>query len=294
MKAILFCILLPFIYLFMLIPFPVIYIFSDIIYFLLYYVIGYRKKVVFSNLKKSFPEKSEDEIKKIAKKFYRYLCDVFLETFKTLTVFKSVAKKRIYLSPASTKMIQDYYDQKKSLIFVLGHYGNWEWSANAFSINCKHQLYVIYHPISNKQFNWLMHKIRTRFGSKFIPMREIFKEMLRNKNEINATAFVADQTPSNENAYWTTFLNQDTPVFWGTEQIAKKMNYPVLYVTIDRVKRGYYEINTEVLFENPKDTTEGQISEAHTRKLEQDIIKKPEIWLWSHKRWKHSDKKPKK
>ena len=287
MKTILFYIFLPVLYLFMLIPFPVIYIFSDIIYFVLYYIIGYRKNVVFSNLRNSFPEKSDEEIKKIAKKFYRYLCDVLLETFKTLTVSKSVSLKHCHLTERSKAMLDGYYAQQKSLIFVLGHYGNWEWSANAFSLDCKHQLYVIYHPITNKQFNWLMHKIRTRFGSKFIPMREIFKEMIRTKNEINATAFVADQTPSNENAYWTKFLNQDTPVFWGTEQIAKKMNYPVLYVTINRVKRGYYEIETEVLTENPKDTSEGEISEAHTRKLEADIIKKPEIWLWSHRRWKH-------
>jgi KDO2-lipid IV(A) lauroyltransferase len=276
----------------MLLPLPAIYVLSDFFYFILYHLIGYRKKVVFENLRNSFPEKSEKEIEKLARKFYRYLCDLFLETFKTLTIRKSVALKRCYLTPKSLEMFEKYYQEKQKLIFVMGHFGNWEWSGNTFSLSCKHQLYVIYHPISNQYFNGLMYKLRTRFGSKLIAMRDTYKEMINNKNEINATAFVADQTPSNENAYWTKFLNQDTPVFWGTERIAKKMNYPVIYVSIRRKKRGYYEIHAETLFANPKDTAEGEISEAHTRKLEQDIINQPEIWLWSHRRWKHSQKKP--
>ena len=121
-------------------------------------------------------------------------------------------------------------------------------------------------------------------------LNELLNEIKSNKNEVNATAFIADQTPSPEGAYWTTFLNQDTPVFWGTEKIAQKLNYPVVYVTVSRVKRGYYEVNTEYLVKEPKNTKEGEISELHTRKLEQDIIAQPEIWLWSHRRWKHKRK----
>lgn len=276
----------------MLIPFPLFYGLSDFIYFILYYVIGYRKKVVFGNLKKSFPEKSDEELRKISRKFYRYLCDLLLETFKTLTIRKSVALKRCVITPQAKTLFDNYYEKKQSVIIVMGHYGNWEWAGNTFSLTNKHQLYVIYHPLTNKYFDGLMYRLRTRFGSKLIPMRETFKDMVKFRNEINATAFIADQTPSAENAYWTTFLHQDTPVFWGTERIAKKMNYPVVYVTVKRKKRGMYEIDAETLFENPKDTKDGEISEAHTRKLEQDIINQPEIWLWSHRRWKHSDKKP--
>ena len=118
-------------------------------------------------------------------------------------------------------------------------------------------------------------------------MRDTYKEMIRLKDEVNATAFIADQTPAPESAYWTTFLNQDTPVFWGTEKIAKKVNYPVVYASVKRTARGYYEILAETLFENPKATVDGEISEAHTRKLEKEIREQPEIWLWSHRRWKH-------
>jgi KDO2-lipid IV(A) lauroyltransferase len=132
-----------------------------------------------------------------------------------------------------------------------------------------------------------MYDMRTRFGTKLYAMKDTMREMVRNRHEVNATAFIADQTPSPEGAYWTTFLNQDTPVFWGTEKIAQKFNYPVVYVTIKRLNRGFYEVDSEVLVTDSKNTKEGEISELHTRKLEQDIISQPEIWLWSHRRWKH-------
>lgn len=271
----------------MLIPFPVFYLLSDFVFLILYYVIGYRKKVVLQNLQKSFPGKSPEEIKRIRFKFYRYLCDLFLETFKTLTILKSVARKRCTINPNAQALFDHYHAQNKSIIIVMGHYGNWEWAGNTFSLACKQQLYVIYHPLSNKYFNGLIYHLRTRFGTKLYAMSDTFKEMVKNRNEVNATAFIADQTPAPENAYWTTFLNQDTPVFWGTEKIARKMNFPVVYVSIKRHKRGRYEIFAETLVENPKDTKDGEISELHTRRLEKDIREQPEIWLWSHRRWKH-------
>lgn len=271
----------------MLVPFPVFYLLSDFVFFILYYVIGYRKKVVVQNLQRSFPEKSPEEIQRISRKFYRYLCDLFLETFKTLTITKKNALKHCYLNNEARVLFEKYHAQKKSVIIVMGHYGNWEWAGNAYSLQCPQQLYVIYHPLSNKYFNSLIRKIRMRFGTKLYAMNDTFKEMVKNRNEVNATAFIADQTPAPENAYWTNFLNQDTPVFWGTEKIAKKMNFPVIYVTIKRHKRGRYEVFAETLFENPRDTKDGEISEAHTRRLEKDIKEKPETWLWSHRRWKH-------
>ncbi len=287
MKSIIFYFSLPFLYLISILPFPIFYLFSDFIYFLLYYVIGYRKEVVYANLKNSFPGKSDAEIKKIRKQFYKYLCDLVLETFKTLTISQSSAKKRCYMGPETLELFNRYAEEKKSIIIVMGHFGNWEWAGNTFSLNCRQQLYVIYHPLSNKYFDGLIYRMRTRFGSKLIAMRDTYKDMIRLKEEVNATAFIADQTPAPESAYWTTFLNQDTPVFWGTEKIAKKVNYPVVYASVKRTGRGYYEIKAETLFENPKATTDGEISEAHTRKLEKEIREQPEIWLWSHRRWKH-------
>ncbi len=290
MSTIAFYLALPFLYLISLLPFPIFYMVSDSIYFLLYRVIGYRKKVVYENLKNSFPEKSHEALKKIEKEFYHYLCDLFLETLKTLTISKEEAIKRCALNNNTQRIFKELYDQKKSCILVMGHYGNWEWAGNSFSLINPQQLYVIYHPLTNKHFDKLMYDMRTRFGSKLYAMKDTMREMIRNRNEINATAFIADQTPSPENAYWTRFLNQDTPVFWGTEKIAQKLNYPVVYVTVNKLKRGYYEVNTEYLVQEPKHTAEGEISELHTRKLEKDIIAQPEIWLWSHRRWKHKRK----
>lgn len=287
MQKILAYIATPFIYLLAILPFPVLYGVSYGVYVLLYRIIGYRKKVVLGNLRNAFPQKSEAEIQQIARGFYRYLCDLFLETFKTLTISKQEMLRHCSMNPEAKKIMDKYAAEGKSIILVLGHLGNWEWAGNTFSMECKQQLYVIYHPITNAFFDQLMYKMRTRFGAKLIPMKNTFREMLAMKNEVNATAFIADQTPSSQNAYWTTFLNQDTPVFWGTEVIAKKLKLPVVYISVNKLRRGYYEMNAEVLHDNPAATAEGEISELHTKRLEKDIIAHPETWLWSHRRWKH-------
>ncbi|WP_276134443.1 lysophospholipid acyltransferase family protein [Polluticoccus soli] len=292
MQALVYYLVLPFIYLVSLLPFGALYAVSDFMYVVLYKLLGYRKGVVLTNLRKSFPEKSEKEIEQIASNYYKYLCDLFLETFKTLTVSRKTMLKHCYFSPQALKVFDDLAAENKSVVLVMGHFGNWEWAGNTFSMQCKHQLYVIYHPIRNKYFDWLMYRMRTRFGTKLIAMKDTFREMLANREELNATAFIADQTPAPENAYWTEFLNQDTPVFKGTELIARKVNYTIVYAKVKRVKRGYYEIFAEVLHDNPKSTTDGEISELHTKKLEQDIIEQPEIWLWSHRRWKHKRPTP--
>jgi len=177
--------------------------------------------------------------------------------------------------------------KNERIIIVMGHYGNWEWAGNTFSLCCKHQLYVIYHPLKNKYYNRLLINMRTRFGTKLIPMNETFREMVKNRGELNATAFIADQSPKPEAAYWMEFLHQDTPVFMGTEKLAQKMNYPVVYVTVKKVRRGYYTLKAELLTMPPYASSTGYITEAHTRKLESDIKEQEETWLWTHRRWKH-------
>jgi len=239
------------------------------------------------NLRNSFPEKSEAEIKRLCKDYYHYLCDLFLESFKTLTIGRSAMLKRCTLSPAAKEIFDNYNREGKSIILVMGHYGNWEWAGNTFSLICKQKLFVVYHPFGNKYFNGLMYRMRTRFGTGLIAMKDTYKDMVRNKTIITTTAFIADQTPQPDNAFWTTFLNQDTPVFRGTEKIAKKMGYPIVYITIKRVKRGYYNILAEILSEDAKNTADGEISELHTARLEKDIREQPELWLWTHRRWKH-------
>jgi KDO2-lipid IV(A) lauroyltransferase len=194
--------------------------------------------------------------------------------------------KHCYHSPSAQSLFDQLALEHKSMIIVMGHKGNWEWAGNTFSLLCKHQLYVIYHPLANEYFNRLVYNMRCRFGTRLIAMRDTYKEMLDHRNELNATAFIADQAPNPQGAYWMNFLNQDTPVFRGTEKIAQKLKYPVVYVSVIKVKRGYYKVFAEELKLNGENA-ENEITELHTRKLENDVIEQPETWLWSHRRWKH-------
>jgi KDO2-lipid IV(A) lauroyltransferase len=286
-SAVLFYLLLPFIYLISLLPLPVLYLLSDLFYFIIYRLAGYRKNVVIPNLRNAFPEKTDAEIKAIARQFYHHLCDLFFETLKILTMSRKAMLKHCYFSADAQALYDKLAAEGKSIIMVMGHVGNWEWAGQSFSLQCRQQLYVLYHPLSNKNANNFVKSIRQRFGTRTIAMRSAYKEMLLHKGETNATVFLADQTAFPDMGYWTTFLNQDTPVFKGTETIAKKLGYPVVYAGIKKIKRGVYEMHSEMLCENPKATKEGEISELHTRRLEQDIITQPYNWLWSHRRWKY-------
>jgi len=287
LSAVVFYITLPFIYLLSILPFPALYLISDFLCFVLYTCLGYRKKVVLQNLRNAFPQKSDKEIAIIAGEFYHNLCDFMVETFKILTISKEGILKRCKFNSESLALFAKYADEGKSVIMVMGHIGNWEWAGHPFSLLCKQQLVVLYHPLSNKRFDRLMYHMRSRFGTKMTPMKTAFKEMLAHRKEVTATVFISDQTPMPESAYWTTFLNQDTPVFKGTEVIAKKMNLPVVYCCVKKVKRGYYEMFAETLVDDPSTTADGEISEMHTRRVEKDIVAMPASWLWSHRRWKY-------
>ncbi|MCK6640758.1 MAG: lysophospholipid acyltransferase family protein [Bacteroidia bacterium] len=288
MGAIIYFISLPLIYLISVLPFPILYLFSDFVWIILFGVFRYRRDVIRMNLRNSFPEKSSEEIEQLARRFEHYLCDLFLETFKTLTVRPTVMLKHCKISDHAAQLFDHYESQRRHTIIVMGHFGNWEWAGNTFSLTRKTQLYVIYHPLKNKWFDGLVYRMRTRFGTKLIPMRETLKYMLENKNgKTSATAFISDQTPHPDKAYWLRFMNQDTPVFMGTEKFARKLDYPVIYVSVNRIKRGHYVLDAELLSENPKETADYEITQKHTAKLESDILKIPEIWLWSHRRWKH-------
>lgn len=285
MGALAYYLAFPFLYLISILPFPLLYILSDILFFLIFYIIRYRRTVVFTNLRNSFPEKSDVELNKISKKYYRYLSDLILETFKTLTISPTELKKRVVFE--DTSIFKKYYDAKQSIIVVLGHWGNWELVGAGFSQLPLHTLYTIYHPLANSHFDRLIYKMRMRLGNKLYTMNDALRGMLKDREKVTAVAFLADQTPSPLGAYWTTFLNQDTPVFTGTEKIAKKLNYPVIYASFNRINRGYYNVELKEISANPNETKENEISELHIRCLEKDIIRKPEIWLWTHRRWKH-------
>lgn len=285
MGAVLYYLALPFLYLVSLLPFRVLYLLSDVMYFLVYRVFGYRKAVVTGNLERSFPDKSADEIRAIRKDFYRYFCDLSLETIKTLTVSSAAVKEHFTCGDISA--LERFYEEKQSVILVMGHLGNWELCGAYFSQLPLHQLYVLYHPLRNKHFDALFYRMRTRHGTRLYPMKSAFKGMVKDRRKLTATAFIADQTPSPSRAYWMTFLNQDTAVFRGTESISRKLDYPVIYLSVIRERRGHYRLESELLAEHPGELPENALTELHTKRLEQDIIAHPETWLWSHRRWKH-------
>lgn len=285
MGALAYYLVLPLLYGISLLPFKALYVLSDVLEFLIFGVIGYRLKVVRENLRKSFPEKSPEELKQIELEFRQWFCDLVLETIKTLTISPQEVLRRV--SVEGTDVLKQYHEAGRSIILVMGHWGNWELGGARFSQLPYHHLYVIYHPLENKHFDRLMRRMRTRLGNGLYPMQDTVRMMLHERGQLTATAFIADQTPSPEHAYWTTFLNQPTPVFWGTEKIARKLNYPIIYTGIDRPKRGHYTMRFELLEDEPKSTADGAISEQHTQRLEEDIRKHPAIWLWTHRRWKH-------
>ncbi len=253
-------------------------------FFTVFHIFGYRRKVVEQNLRNSFPEKSPEEIIKISKKYYQFLCDLILETIKKITEGKEESLKRCKFH--NTELFSKLHSENRSAILLMGHYGNWELAGSSFSLSNKQPLHVIYKTLANEYFENLFAKTRRKFGTKLIKMENTLRDIINNKNNCAAYAFIADQTPSGQNSYWTTFLNQDTPMFTGAEKLAKKLNFPVVFINIVRVKRGYYEIFPEMLCEDPKSSKENEIIELFVRRLEKEIIKMPETWLWSHRRWK--------
>lgn len=283
---------IPVLYFISILPFWIHQAFSSALYVLIYYVIGYRKKVVLTNLRNSFPEKSEQEIKTICKQFYKHFCDVIFEILKLMTISEKNFRKRFAFTPNAISIISGFEAKKQSIIGVMGHCGNWEWGAIAHQFYFKQIITGVYHPLSNKNFDAFMLKLRGRKGGNIVAMKNLYRELLslKQKNIPTTVGLIADQTPPPESAYWTTFLNQDTPVFNGPEKLAKKFNYPMIYVPVKKLKRGFYEMDAVLITDKPSELPEGVISELHTKALEKNIREQPYTWLWSHRRWKH--KKP--
>jgi KDO2-lipid IV(A) lauroyltransferase len=273
-----------------LLPLSVLYIFSDFLYLVLYYFPSYRRKVVANNLKNSFPDKSEQEIKCIEKKFYKHLADLFIETFKLTHISKEQMMKRFTVS--NLEIIDRLLDEKRDTIAVLGHYNNWEW-LTALPLYTKYKSVSIYKPLQNKFFDRFINNLRSKNGMVLTPMSNIIREIINDrKNNINTiSAFISDQTPiKTEIKFWTTFLNQDTPIYMGTEKVASKYDMAIVFFHIQKIKRGYYNLNIELLFDHTAGLPEHFITETHVKRLEEIIREKPEFWIWSHRRWKH--KKP--
>ena len=268
-----------------LLPYPFLYLISDIIYLIIYKVIGYRKVVVLTNLKNSFPNKSKQELNKITSAFYHHFCDLIMETLKGFTISEKQIRKRVIIK--NPDFLNYYADKGQSVILVGGHYNNWEICVQAFSMYSNHKCITIYKPLSNTFFNSKIYKSRSKFGLVLISMQQT-KGSFSEDAKPKAIVFGSDQNPANpKRAHWVQFLNQDTAVLFGTEKYAKEYDWPVVYVSISKVKRGCYEVEYSLITDKPTKQPHGKITESFTKRLEQDIINQPEYWLWSHKRWKH-------
>lgn len=273
-----------------LLPLRILYCFSDILYLVLYYVARYRRTVVENNLKNSFPEKSNEELKVIEKKFYRHLADLIVETLKLTHMPVSSQRKRFTYS--NLELIDRLREQKRDVIAILGHYNNWEWPT-LLPQYLKYKTVIIYKPLQNKYFNGFVNRQRSKFGIVLTPTSLVIREIINyRKNNINTVSvFISDQIPAKGDIkYWTTFLNQDTAVFTGAGKIAAKYDMAVVFFHISKLKRGYYNLNVELLHDHTGAMSENLITETHVRRLEEIIREKPEYWIWSHRRWKH--KKP--
>ena len=269
-----------------LLPYPLLYGFSDFFFIVFYYLVGYRKKVVTSNLRRSFPEKSEAEIKQIRRKFYRHFCDIVFESLKNFSIKPQDAQAR--MKQVGAEIFDKYYKQGKSVILCGGHMGNWELWAVASPAHFKHELVAIYKRLSNAFFDDKMRESRGRFGLKMVPTREIGNYLKDNPNNLTVTVFGFDQSPSNpEKCVWVNFLNQETAALFGAEKYAQQYNSPIVFGHLRKIKRGYYEVEYTLVTEEPLKTEFGEITQKLHTILEADIRKNPEIWLWSHKRWKH-------
>ncbi|MDA3929811.1 MAG: lysophospholipid acyltransferase family protein [Prolixibacteraceae bacterium] len=263
------------------------YVISNCLYLVVYHVFGYRKAVVTENLRNSFPEKNEHELKLIEKKFYHHFVDMFVETLYLTHITKKEHSKRLVYE--NMELIDDLYAQKKSVICITAHYGNWEFTS-LLGVHLKHRLYAIYKKLNNKMFDRFYKDIRGKEGAILLEMRQTFKQLvLDSKNgELFFAGLIADQRPlKNEIQFWMPFLNQDTPMIVGPEKIAKKINAAVVWTELELVKRGYYKLVFKLITDDPKSTQEHEITKVSMKYLEDAIIRCPELWLWSHKRWKH-------
>lgn len=255
-------------------------------YVFIYYIFGYRKKVVRENLQNSFPEKSLKEIIALEKTFFRYFADLIMEVIKLSNMSEIELLKRVRFN--NLELVENYLKNEQSVLACTGHYGNWELGMVALGLKLKSTAYVIYKPLSNAVFDRWIYKIRTSTSNFFIPMRQTLRSIASTRTKTTMYCFAGDQTPIKDEArVWIDFLNQPTPVLQGIEKIALQTNRPVIYFNMQLVRRGYYEVDCYLVAEKPIETKEGEITTRNFKLLEQIINKQPAYWLWSHRRWKH-------
>lgn len=264
-----------------------LYLVSDVLYLIVGKLIKYRKPLITKNLKNSFPEKNENEIKNIQRYFYKHFLDLIVESLKGFTISKKEINRKIKLK--NPDLVNEMAQKSQNIILIGGHYNNWEMSAQKMPLECEHELFAIYKPLSNKFFDKKIKNSREKFGLRMISMKETKNYFQKNNEKPRAIIFGSDQSPSStKNAHWLNFLNQESGFLFGAEKYAKEFNWPVVYVSIQKIQRGTYEVSFQLITEKPKEEPNGKIIQDFANLLEIDINRNPPYWLWTHNRWKKS------
>ena len=287
MQLLAFVLIYPLLWLVSILPFRLLYAVSDMLFFLLYHVFRYRKKTVEDNLKLVFPKKSESERKQITKEFFHHLCDMILEAIKSMNISVEDMKARFKFT--NIEVIQDYEKRQKSIALMCAHYGSWEWIF-ILQAYTSHLTFAIYKKLNNVYFDKLVRKIRARYDSYLITTKESINVLVENKKKglITINGFAADQSPKKEKAYhWNTFMGIEVPVHTGAEMLAKKLDMPVVFFSVKRIKRGFYETTFQTLAEHPNEFKDYEITDQFLKLVENQIHEAPQYYLWTHKRWKH-------
>jgi KDO2-lipid IV(A) lauroyltransferase len=281
--------IVPVLFFFAYLPTGILYAISNVLAFTIKHIIRYRRKVVDTNLKISFPEKSEAERNAIAGEFYYHLSDRVIENLKALTITKEEIGKRVNIT--NPEILEEYYAQNRQCVFILGHIGSWEWGGYKASTTIKQKIFGIVSMVTNPHFNKLIQSTRGKMGMELISMKDA-KEYFQYQHTVpSATIFIADQNPANiDRAYKTKFFGTDTYFFTGGERYARQHNCVVIFIKITQVKKGYYNIDLIPITKQPNSLPENAITQKFSELLEQQLRERPSDWLWSHKRWKHSVK----
>ena len=276
-----------------LLPMWVHYLFSDILFVLVAYVLRYRRRVIMKNLKNSYPEKSDQEIKTLQRQFYRHACDLIAETVKYTTISRKHIMRRMTFK--GNEQVAEILNSGQSIALLLGHYGNWEWVTSLAlwlpPMTRDVMLGELYHPLQNKVMDRVVLKMRNRMGPVCVPKNDTLRWLIGNKQADRPTmlGYINDQVPKWENIHhWLTFLNQETPVFTGIERITRQLKQAVVYVDVKRLRRGYYECEYQVITRDPSTMGEYELTDIYFQLMEKTINRAPQFWLWSHNRWKRT------
>jgi Kdo2-lipid IVA lauroyltransferase/acyltransferase len=267
-------------------PFPVLYAISDFLFVVSYHLVGYRRKMVQKNLKNSFPEKSQEDLRRIEKQFYRNLCDYAVEMLKLLTISKDELTKRMVF--ANPEVLMKHAKNNQSVLNLASHHFNWEWLLTTASVIFPVETDFVYQPVNSAFFERITLGCRTRFGAHAVKRDEVAREMVKRKNVVRNVAIVGDQYPGykHDKKHATKFMNQDTVFFYGSYQIAMLTQYPVVYNSVKKIKRGYYEVTTIELAFPPYGKGDHTLLENYINEVEKAMRERPAEWLWSHNRWK--------